>query len=137
MKQRAALLRTVLADKKVMLLDEPFGALDALTRTSMQEWLLRIWDVLRKTILFITHDVDEAVLLSNRVYVLTARPGRVKLVKDIRLPRPRTYDMVTSAAFVELKGELLEAIKEERIRALDEESLWVARASEHGGRKWT
>lgn len=118
MRQRAAFLRTVLTGSEVMLLDEPFGALDALTRSNMQEWLLHLWDSLRKTILFITHDVDEAVLLSDRVYVLTARPGRVKLVLEIDLPRPREYAMVTSARFVALKDALLGAIREETRKAL-------------------
>lgn len=117
MRQRASFLRTVLANKEVMLLDEPFGALDALTRSSMQEWLLHMWEALRKTILFITHDVEEAVLLSDRVYLLTARPGRVKLVREIDLPRPREYAMVTSSAFVRLKEELLASIKEEASKA--------------------
>lgn len=104
-----------------MLLDEPFGALDALTRSNMQEWLLHLWDTLGKTILFITHDVDEAVLLSDRVYVLSARPGRVKLVLEIDLPRPREYEMVTSPRFVELKDALLGTIREETARAIAQE----------------
>lgn len=118
MRQRAAFLRTVLTGGEVMLLDEPFGALDALTRSNMQEWLLNLWDRLGKTILFITHDVDEAVLLSDRVYVLTARPGRVKLVKEIDLPRPRAYEMVTSGEFIRLKEDLVSAIREERLKAM-------------------
>jgi len=121
MRQRAAFLRTVLTNREIMLLDEPFGALDALTRSDMQEWLLHLWDSLHKTILFITHDVDEAVLLSDRVYVLTARPGRVKLVREIELPRPREYGMVTSARFVALKEELLGALRDETHRAIDED----------------
>jgi ABC-type nitrate/sulfonate/bicarbonate transport system ATPase subunit len=118
MRQRAAFLRTVLTGKDVMLLDEPFGALDALTRSNMQEWLLHLWDSLRKTILFITHDVDEAVLLSDRVYVLTARPGMVKLTLEIDLPRPREYGMVTSSRFIAFKDNLLAAIREEAQKAM-------------------
>ena len=118
MRQRAAFLRTVLTGKDVMLLDEPFGALDALTRSNMQEWLLHMWNTMSKTILFITHDVDEAVLLSDRVYVLTARPGRVKLTLEITLPRPREYAMVTSSQFVALKEVLLGAIREETQKAM-------------------
>ncbi len=125
MRQRAAFLRTVLAGKELMLLDEPFGALDALTRSNMQEWLLHLWDSLGKTILFITHDVDEAVLLSDRVYVLTARPGRVKQVLEMDLPRPREYEMVTSDRFVALKAALLAAIREETRRAM-EQDVWAA-----------
>ncbi len=123
MRQRAAFLRTVLTDRPIMLLDEPFGALDALTRSDMQEWLLRLWDSLHKTILFITHDVDEAVLLSDRVYVLTARPGQVKLVLDVDLPRPREYQLVTSDRFNRLKAELLGSIREEARKAMDEDLL--------------
>ncbi|MBI2872738.1 MAG: ABC transporter ATP-binding protein [Chloroflexi bacterium] len=113
MRQRAAFLRTVLAEKDLLLLDEPFGALDALTRVHMQEWLLDLWESLKKTIVLVTHDVDEAVLLSDRVYVLTARPGRVKLVQRVDLPRPRRYDMVTWGEFVALKATLVRSLREE------------------------
>ena len=116
MRQRAAFLRTMLLDQDVILLDEPFGALDALTRVQMQEWLLELWKSLRKTIILITHDVDEAILLSDRVYVLTARPGRVKMVLDIGLPRPRSYQSVTTSAFMELKSMLLATLHEESSR---------------------
>lgn len=112
MRQRTAFLRTLLADQDIVLLDEPFGALDALTRTQMQEWLLDLWDSLGKTIILITHDVEEAVLLSDRVYVLTARPARVKSVIDVDLPRPRYFDMVTHEPFVELKRSLLESLRQ-------------------------
>ena len=120
MRQRAAFLRTVLAERRVILLDEPFGALDALTRAQMQEWLLDLWEALGKTIILITHDVDEAVLLSDRVYVLTARPGRVKMVQRVDLPRPRHYDMVTQDAFVALKAKLLTVLREESLQAQEE-----------------
>lgn len=110
MRQRAALLRTVLWQQPIMLLDEPFGALDALTRTQLQDWLLHLWDQLDRTILLVTHDVDEALLLSDRVYVLTPRPGRVALEMPIDLPRPRSYDVVVSARFSALKRSLLTAL---------------------------
>lgn len=110
MKQRAALLRTFLCHKEVVLLDEPFGALDALTRAALQEWLLEIWGRFRQTILFITHDVEEAVFLSDRVYVMSARPGRIKAELEISLPRPRRRAIVTSAPFSALKWELLQAL---------------------------
>jgi len=103
----------VLTNREIMLLDEPFGALDALTRSDMQEWLLHLWDSLHKTILFITHDVDEAVLLSDRVYVLTARPGRVKLTVEVGLPRPRSSSVITTPRFLTLKEQLLSALREE------------------------
>jgi len=112
MRQRAAFLRTVLAGRDILLLDEPFGALDALTRTQMQEWLLNLWDSLKKTIVLVTHDVEEAVLLSDRVYVLTQRPGKVRLMQVVNLPRPRTSSMVTQEAFVHLKAQLLAALKD-------------------------
>ena len=111
MRQRAAFLRTVLADQEVILLDEPFGALDALTRASMQEWLLQLWESWERTVVLVTHDVEEAVLLSDRVYVLTARPGRVKMVLAIDLPRPRSYAMVTEEPFVRTKARLVEALR--------------------------
>ncbi len=110
MRQRAALLRTFLCHREVLLLDEPFGALDALTRAGMQEWLLEVWGQLGQTILFITHDVEEAVFLSDRVYVLTARPARVCLELPVLLSRPRDRTLVTSPAFIALKRRLLEAL---------------------------
>jgi ABC-type nitrate/sulfonate/bicarbonate transport system ATPase subunit len=113
MRQRAALLRTILLDREVLLLDEPFGALDALTRASLQEWLLRLQSQLKRTILFITHDVEEAILLSDRVYVLTPRPASVNLVEEINLPRPRPTEITTTPEFVELKARLLAALKAE------------------------
>ena len=113
MRQRAAFLRTMMLDQGVMLLDEPFGALDALTRVQMQEWLMDLWSTLGKTIILITHDVDEAILLSGRVYVLTARPGRTKMIMDVALPRPRSYQLVTEPPFTQLKGELLASLREE------------------------
>lgn len=111
MRQRAAFLRTMLIDQDVILLDEPFGALDALTRVQMQEWLLRVWESLNKTIVLITHDVDEALLLSDRIYLMTARPGRAALALDVNLPRPRRYDMVTTQAFSELKARLMTPLR--------------------------
>jgi ABC-type nitrate/sulfonate/bicarbonate transport system ATPase subunit len=110
MRQRAALLRTFLCQRNVMLLDEPFGALDALTRRDLQQWLLEVWEQFRQTILFVTHDVDEAVYLADRVYVMTPRPGRIELGLDITLPRPRRRGIITSSEFVALKGELLASL---------------------------
>jgi ABC-type nitrate/sulfonate/bicarbonate transport system ATPase subunit len=90
------------------LFDEPFGALDSLTRAGMQQWLVQVWEEHRKTILLITHDVDEALFLSDRVYVLTPRPGRVELALEVDLPRPRSYALITTEPFVERKQLLLE-----------------------------
>jgi len=112
MRQRAALLRTFLAGREVMLLDEPFGALDALTRQEMQQWLLRIWQEDRKTILFVTHDVEEALFLSDRVYVMSGRPGRFELCVDVGLERPRELERTTTAPeFAELKLKLIEPLR--------------------------
>ena len=113
MRQRVSFLRTVLADQEIFLLDEPLSALDALNRSQLQEWLQEMWQSLNKTIVLVTHDVDEAVFLSDRVYVMTARPGRMKLALSVDLPRPRTLEMVTDAPFVSLKASLLSSIREE------------------------
>ncbi|CDZ71960.1 Hydroxymethylpyrimidine transport ATP-binding protein [Neorhizobium galegae bv. orientalis] len=118
MRQRVALMRTFLFKRDLMLLDEPFGALDALTRTMMQRWLLDVWQKHRRTVLFITHDVDEAIFLGDRVLVMTARPGKVKLDQKIDLPRPRKADIVTSPEFIGLKKTLLDAIEEESMKSL-------------------
>ena len=120
MRQRAAFLRTVLFRRDILLLDEPFGALDALTRTAMHEWLLEVWGKLGQTILFVTHDVEEAVLLSDRVYVMTARPGRIKAEVTIDLPRPRSYRLIVDPRFLDHKVGLLDALREERTRVLNE-----------------
>ena len=111
MRQRAALLRTVLTGRPLLLLDEPFGALDALTRAGLQEWLLDLQSRLRRTILFITHDVEEALLLSDRIVVLSERPATVKLDLPVTLPRPRSLEQTTTPEFVALKSRLLAALK--------------------------
>jgi ABC-type nitrate/sulfonate/bicarbonate transport system ATPase subunit len=113
MRQRAALMRTVLSGKEILLLDEPFGALDAMTKLKMQEWLLSIWREFGRTILFITHDIDEAIFLSDRVYVMSARPGRIKAAVDVDLPRPRTQEDTTTEAFGQIKRRTLELIHAE------------------------
>ncbi|GHC71119.1 ABC transporter ATP-binding protein [Limoniibacter endophyticus] len=117
MRQRVALMRTFLFKRDLMLLDEPFGALDALTRTMMQRWLLDVWQKHKRTVLFITHDVDEAIFLGDRVLVMTARPGKVKLEQVVDLPRPRKPDIVTSPEFIALKKTLLDAIEEESMKS--------------------
>jgi ABC-type nitrate/sulfonate/bicarbonate transport system ATPase subunit len=117
MRQRVALMRTFLFKRDLMLLDEPFGALDALTRTLMQRWLLDVWQKHRRTILFITHDVDEALFLGDRVLVMTARPGAVKLEQVVALPRPRRAELLTDPEFIRLKRVLLEAIEEESMKS--------------------
>jgi ABC-type nitrate/sulfonate/bicarbonate transport system ATPase subunit len=110
MRQRAAFLRTMMLERPVLLLDEPFSSLDALTRAEMQEWLLGVWEASRPSVLMVTHDVDEALLLCDRVYVMTPRPGRVALELDVGLPRPRHYDQITAPEFVVLKRQALAAL---------------------------
>jgi ABC-type nitrate/sulfonate/bicarbonate transport system ATPase subunit len=107
MRQRVAFARTVLVSREVMLLDEPFGALDALTRTGLQSWLQDVWRRLGIACLFVTHDVDEALLLGDRVYALSPRPGRVETLRRVPLPRPRHPEMLISGEMLSLKAELL------------------------------
>ena len=117
MRQRVALMRTFLFRRELMLLDEPFGALDALTRALMQRWLLDVWQANKRTILFITHDVDEAIFLGDRVLVMSGRPGHIKLEQPVPLPRPRVAEIVTAPEFVRLKRRLLDAIEEESMKS--------------------
>ena len=120
MRQRAALMRTLLCPREILLLDEPFGALDALTRANMQEWLLEVWGQDHRTVLFITHDVEEALFLSDRVLVMSARPGTIKLEVPVRVPRPRSRKVTTSESFNKLKEKVLEAIHDESVKAMSE-----------------
>lgn len=110
MRQRAALLRTVLTGQQVLLLDEPFGALDALTRSELQHWLMEIWGRFRQTVVFITHDVEEALYLGDRVVVLSRRPGRVLRSMPVRLARPRNRAVLTQPEFREQLADLMEAL---------------------------
>ncbi len=118
MMQRVAIARALANDPKVLLMDEPFGALDAQTRSIMQEMLVTLWQKTPKTILFITHDIDEALFMSDRVYIMTARPGRVKQMLNVQLQRPRSLEMTTSPEFIEQKRIVLEAIKEETLKTI-------------------
>ncbi|NLP13304.1 MAG: ABC transporter ATP-binding protein [Clostridium sp.] len=110
MKQRAGLLRTFLMGSDIMLLDEPFGALDAITRINMQEWLLKVLVEHKKSVLFITHDIEEAIFLSDRIYVLSDRPACVIKTLDIEFPRPRNREVLSSHKFLEYKDALLKAL---------------------------
>jgi len=121
MQQRVAIARALAYNPSILLMDEPFGALDAQTRGLMQELLLRVWEEHKITVLFITHDVDEALFLSDRVYVMTARPGRIKAEIAVALPRPRLYEMQTAPAFIALKREVMGLIREESLRAVAQE----------------
>lgn len=117
MKQRVAIARALANDPEVLLMDEPFGALDAQTRTVMQELLLNVWDESHKTILFVTHDVDEAVFLGDTIYVMTARPGRIKAKIDVTLPDERTFDLKLTDEFMGIKKEVMGLIREEAWKA--------------------
>ena len=118
MQQRTALARALANDPKILLLDEPFGALDHQTRSLMQELLLETWEAHRKTILFVTHDIEEAAFMANRVAVFSARPGRIKADVPIDLGHPRHYTVKTTSRFAEYKALLTEEIRAEALRAL-------------------
>lgn len=106
MRQRAALLRTILFGQSTLLLDEPFGALDALTRREMQYWLLSIWNEIQNTVLFVTHDIEEAILLSDKIIVLSKRPAEIVEILDVPFPRPRNPELILSTEILELKKNL-------------------------------
>ncbi|MHB0859555.1 MAG: ABC transporter ATP-binding protein [Anaerolineae bacterium] len=110
MRQRAALMRTFLGKQEIVLLDEPLGALDALTRRTMRAWLQEVWARFRHTMLFVTHDVDEALFLGDRVYVMSPRPGRIIHEVRVDLPRPRSEQHTSDPRFAALREELLEAL---------------------------
>jgi NitT/TauT family transport system ATP-binding protein len=118
MRQRVAIARTLVMEPRIILMDEPFGALDEQTRLILGEELLRIRSATNATILFITHSFDEALLLSDRIVVMTARPGRVKKIVENPLPRPRDSTIVSDPEFGRLSGELWESLREESMRAL-------------------
>ena len=119
MQQRTAIARALANDPAILLLDEPFGALDNQTRALMQELLLGIWERERKTVLFVTHDIEEAIFLATRVLVMSARPGRIKADVPIALPYPRHYTVKTSPEFSALKARLTEEIRAEAVLAAE------------------
>jgi ABC-type nitrate/sulfonate/bicarbonate transport system ATPase subunit len=122
MQQRTALARALANDPKILLLDEPFGALDNQTRALMQELLLGIWEADRKTVLFVTHDIDEAIFMASRVAVMSARPGRLKTIVPVELPHPRHYTMKTTPQFSAYKAQLTEEIRVEAMKTLSQEA---------------
>lgn len=117
MRQRAGIARAFATNPEVLLMDEPLGALDAQTRLLLQELLLEIWEQERKTVIYVTHSLEEAILLADRVVVFTARPGRIKAIFDVGLPRPRSLEQKSSATFNELQSELWPLLKDEVLAA--------------------
>jgi len=115
MKQRVGLARALATEPEVLLMDEPFAALDAQTRDLMQTELLQIWDRAKKTVIFVTHSIEEAAYLSDRVVIMSARPGRVKEILSINLPRPREYEMRLSPEFNQIKSRIWSTLKEELV----------------------
>jgi len=117
MRQRVGIARVLIMEPRVLLMDEPFGSLDAQTRSLMQELLLELWQRHQQTVLFITHDIEEALLLADRVCVMTARPGRIKKSIPVPMPRPRAIELTLSPQFNALRRDVLELIREESVRA--------------------
>jgi len=123
MRQRVALARALILERPIMLMDEPFAALDAQTKIVMQEELLRIFDETHKTVLFVTHAIEEAILLGDQVMVMTARPGRIKEILPVDLPRPRSFEMVNSKTFGELFDRAFHLIREEVMKTMRQEAV--------------
>ncbi len=119
MQQRVGLARVLINQPRVLLMDEPFGALDAQTRIMMQELLLEIWNEIRTTVIFVTHDIDEAIFLADRIVVMTCRPATVKAQIDIKIRRPRTLDDVTTPEFSRIKRDCMALVREESLRAIN------------------
>ena len=115
MRQRAALLRTYLFSRDVALLDEPFSALDTLTKSALHDWYLEVMERIHLSTLFITHDIDEAILLSDRIYLLTGQPGRITAEITVRVPRPRSREFTLTEEFLAYKRQILEALGEKRL----------------------
>jgi len=122
MQQRVAIARALANKPEVLLMDEPFGALDAQTRIVMQENLLALWEKTRTTIVFVTHDIEEAIFLADRIFVMSVGPGRIMATIDIDLPRPRSDDVLTQPRYVALKKQCLDLIRAESLRAFEQQS---------------
>jgi NitT/TauT family transport system ATP-binding protein len=125
MRQRVALARALIMDRPILLMDEPFAALDAQTKIVMQEELLRIFDASRKTVLFVTHAIEEAILLGDEVIVMTARPGRIKEVIPVNLPRPRSLEMINTPEFGSLFDRAFHLIREEVTAAMEQQTALI------------
>lgn len=126
MQQRVAIARTLAQDPELLLMDEPFGALDAQTRLMMQESLLQIWSELRPTVVFVTHDIDEAIFLADRIVVMSASPGRIISEIKVELPRPRTAELTLDASFMALKRQCMALIRAESLRAFEQQNSSAA-----------
>lgn len=118
MKQRVGIVRALATSPQVLLMDEPFAALDAQTRVVMQQILTNMWQHFRISVLFITHDIDESIFLSDRIYVMTAQQGRIKAEINVSLPRPRAHEMMSSEGFMRLRNEIHALIREESLQAM-------------------
>lgn len=119
MKRQAEIIRALISNPKVLLLDEPFRALDSITKTIMHEYLLQVYQLTRKTIFFITHDLEEAIFLADEVLIMTTRPGRIKTSIEVDIPRPRDFRVLTSEHFMELKGQVVAEVREETLKAFE------------------
>jgi NitT/TauT family transport system ATP-binding protein len=129
MRQRVGIARVLIMQPQVLLMDEPFGSLDAQTRVLMQELLLQVWERHHQTVLFITHDIEEALLLADRVCVMTARPGRIKKSIDVEIPRPRAFEVTTSPEFNALRREVLALIRaESEHAAMESAGAWTGKS---------
>lgn len=117
MRRRVEIARAMMSDPRVLLLDEPFRAMDALTKTVVHQFLLDVYDKSQKTIFFITHDLEEAIFLGSKVYIMTTRPAKIKTVLDVDIPRPRDFRALSSASYIRLKKECIEAVHEEALKA--------------------
>jgi NitT/TauT family transport system ATP-binding protein len=119
MQRRVEIVRALVNEPKILLLDEPFRALDAMTKSVMHQYLLNLFDMTGKTIMFITHDLDEAIFLADRVFVMTTRPGRLKQMIEVDLPRPRNLKTKVTDRFIELRNQALGAVHEEARKAFE------------------
>ena len=133
MKQRVSIARALASDTEILLMDEPFAALDAMTRQILQEELVGIQEKSKKTIVFITHSIDEALLLSNRIAIFTSRPGRLKLEIENNLPRPRTAEVQISELYRELKSKTWKSVQEEVLKHMDTNVEKIAVDGEENG----
>ena len=123
MRQRAAIASVLAINPSTLLMDEPFGALDSLTRSIMQDFLLELWEEQRKTVVLVTHDIDEAIYLADKTVVMTAHPGRICEVIDVDLPRPRRYEMRSEARFIALRDHVTKIVRTEAIKGTEASAL--------------